>query len=174
MKVTIVLAFLFAICMSATFDDVKALVKNDQCAMDKLETIRPQLHIQIQKLKEVISYLNSRTQITSLPRLNSWYWYKRLKKSTTNATSARKSNQFWEMLSRLPVSDFCSPQAASRTSELFCWLVMPSSKTQLTLSTMFSSSSSWLFLEDNRMLTALNSSDTFCDLLIDLILNHLV
>jgi hypothetical protein len=55
MKVAIVFAFLLVASLAASFDDVKALVKNDQCAESSLEMIRPQVQEQIQKLKQVNS-----------------------------------------------------------------------------------------------------------------------
>lgn len=53
MKTVILLTFLLAFSLASTFDDVKALVRNDQCAMDGLEAIRPQIQRQIEKLKKV-------------------------------------------------------------------------------------------------------------------------
>jgi len=37
MKVAILLAFLVAVSMASTFDEVKAIVRNDQCAYEGLE-----------------------------------------------------------------------------------------------------------------------------------------
>jgi hypothetical protein len=37
MKIAILLAFLLAVSMASTFDDVKAIVRNDQCAFEGLE-----------------------------------------------------------------------------------------------------------------------------------------
>ncbi len=53
MKVAILFAFLLVASFAASFDEVKALVKNDQCAEKSLELITPQVHEQIQKLKQV-------------------------------------------------------------------------------------------------------------------------
>lgn len=69
MKVAILLA-LIAISMAASFDDVKAIIHDDQCAIEGLEYIKPKIHTQIQKLKEVLFQFKLRTQTTSLPRLN--------------------------------------------------------------------------------------------------------
>ncbi len=43
MKVAIFLALLLAVSLAASFDDVKALVRNDECAMSGLEHLRPQI-----------------------------------------------------------------------------------------------------------------------------------
>jgi hypothetical protein len=53
MKVAIILGFLLVASFAASFDDVKAIVRNDQCAESSLEMLRPQIHEQIQKLKQV-------------------------------------------------------------------------------------------------------------------------
>lgn len=58
MKVAILLA-LVAISMAASFDDVKAIIKDDQCALEGLEYIKPKIHTQIQKLKQVFSHFIS-------------------------------------------------------------------------------------------------------------------
>lgn len=56
MKVTIILAFLLVASFASSFDEVKALVKNDQCAESSIEMLRPQINEQIQKLKQVNSF----------------------------------------------------------------------------------------------------------------------
>ncbi len=53
MKVAILFAFLLVASFASSFDEVKALVKNDQCAESSIELITPQVHAQIQKLKQV-------------------------------------------------------------------------------------------------------------------------
>ena len=166
MKVAILLA-LIAISMAASFDDVKAIIHEDQCAIEGLEYIKPKIHTQIQKLKEVLFQFKIRTQTTSLPRLNSWCWSKRLKEFSKSATLTKRLNQFWAMLSRLLVLDSSSPQTASRMSEPSSWSLIQSLKTQVTSLTTSSSSSSSLFWEDKLMPTVNNSSDTSCDFFIE-------
>jgi hypothetical protein len=50
----IILAVLIVASFAASFDDVKAIVSNDVCASSSMEMIKPQIHEQIQKLKQVI------------------------------------------------------------------------------------------------------------------------
>ena len=169
MKVAIIFAFLLVASFASSFDEVKALVQNDKCAEASLEIVRPQVHEQIQKLKQVIPLFYLRTQTTSPPRLNFWSSSKRLRKSSKNAEFNKRSNQLWVMPLKPPVSDFCSPQTASRMSEWFFWSVIQSLKTQLTLPTTLLSSSSSHFWEDKAMLIANNSSDSSSDLFINLI-----
>lgn len=54
MKVAIVLAFLLVASFASSFEEVKAIVKNDQCAQSSLETLRPQIEEQIKTLKQVM------------------------------------------------------------------------------------------------------------------------
>ena len=166
MKVAIVLAFLLVASFASSFEEVKALVQNDKCAESSLEIIRPQVHEQIQKLKQVTRLFYLRTLKTSLPRLNFWPSSKRLKKSSKNAEFKTRLNQFWVMPLKPLVLDSSSPQTASRMSEPFSSLPIQSLKTHLMLPTTSLSSSSSLFWEDKLMLTANNSSDTFFDLFI--------
>ena len=49
----IILAVLIIASFASSFDEVKALVQNDKCASSSIELIKPQIHEQIQKLKEV-------------------------------------------------------------------------------------------------------------------------
>jgi hypothetical protein len=49
----IILAVLIIASFASSFDEVKALVQNDQCASSSVELIKPQVHEQIQKLKQV-------------------------------------------------------------------------------------------------------------------------
>jgi hypothetical protein len=70
MKVTIIFAFLLVASFASSFDEVRALVQNDKCAQSSLEIIKPQVHEQVQKLKQVIPLFYVRTQKTLLPRLN--------------------------------------------------------------------------------------------------------
>lgn len=167
MKVAIVLTFLLVASFASSFDEVKALVQNDLCAESSLELIKPQVHEQIQKLKQVTSLIYSRTQKTSLPRLNFWASFKRPRISLTNVELTKRSNQFWVMPLKLPVWDSSSPQTASRMSEPFSSSPIQSSKTHLMLPTTSSSSFSSLFWEDKLMLIAHNSSDSFFDLFIE-------
>lgn len=166
MKVAIVLAFLLVASFASSFDEVKALVQNDKCAESSLEVIRPQVHEQIQKLKQVPIKIKLRTQRTSLPRLNFCPSSKRPRISSMNAESTKRSNQFWVMPLKPPESDSFLPQTASRMSEPFSSSPIPSLKTQLTLPTTSLSSSSSLFWEDKPMPTVLNSSDSSSDLFI--------
>ena len=53
MKVAIVLAFLL-VATFAHFEDVKSIVKNDECAAESLEILKPQIEVQIKELKQVI------------------------------------------------------------------------------------------------------------------------
>ena len=52
MKVAI-FAFLIIASFAASFDEVRAIVKNDQCAESSLEILRPQIEEQIKELKQV-------------------------------------------------------------------------------------------------------------------------
>lgn len=52
MKVAIVLAFLL-VATFAHFEDVKSIVRNDECAAESLEILRPQIEEQIKELKQV-------------------------------------------------------------------------------------------------------------------------
>lgn len=54
MKVAIVLTFLL-VAAFAHFEDVKSIVKNDECAASSLEVLKPQIEAQIKELKQVIS-----------------------------------------------------------------------------------------------------------------------
>ena len=166
MKVTIVLAFLLVASFASSFDEVKALVQNDKCAESSLEIIRPQVHEQIQKLKQVLSLIYFRTQKTSLPRLNFWPSFKRPRISSKNVEFNKKSSQFWVMPLKPLELDSSSLQTVSRMSEPFSSSVTQSLKTHLILPTTLSSSSLSLFWEDKLMPTANNSSDTFFDLII--------
>ncbi len=49
----IILAVLIIASFASSFDEVKALVQNDKCASSSVELIKPQVHEQIQKLKQV-------------------------------------------------------------------------------------------------------------------------
>lgn len=53
MKVAVVLALLLVASFASSFEEVKTIVKNDKCAESTLEMIRPQIHEQIQNLKQV-------------------------------------------------------------------------------------------------------------------------
>lgn len=53
MKVAIVLTFLLVASFATSFDEVRAIVKNDQCATESIEILRPQIDEKIQMLKEV-------------------------------------------------------------------------------------------------------------------------
>ncbi len=57
MKTIIFISLLIAVSLASPLEELKAIVRNDQCALDGLESIRPQIHNQVQKLKQVISYL---------------------------------------------------------------------------------------------------------------------
>lgn len=70
MKVAVVVALLIVASFASSFEEVKAIVKNDKCAESTLEMIRPQIHEQIQNLKQVKKLFYFRTQKTSSPRLN--------------------------------------------------------------------------------------------------------
>lgn len=52
MKVAIVLTFLL-VAAFAHFEDVKSIVKNDECAASSLEVLKPQIEAQIKELKQV-------------------------------------------------------------------------------------------------------------------------
>ena len=166
MRVAIVLAFLLVASFAATFDDVKAIVRNDKCAESSLEMLRPQIHEQIQKLKQVKIQIYFRTQKTSSPKLNFWPSSKKPRQFSMNATFKLKSTQFSEMPLKPPVLDSYLPQTASRMSEPFSLSVIQSLKTQLMLPTTLLSLSSSLFWEDNHMLTVLNSLTTLSDLFV--------
>ena len=49
----IILAVLIIASFASSFDEVKAIVQNDQCASSSIEMIKPEISIQIQKLKKV-------------------------------------------------------------------------------------------------------------------------
>ena len=164
MKVAVVLALLLVASFASSFEEVKAIVKNDQCAEPTLEMLRPQIHEQIQNLKQVKNTSYLRTQKISLPKLNFWPSFKRLKKFSMNVEFNKKLNQSSEMPLKPPVLDFYLPQTASRMSELFSSLLTQSLKIQLMLPTTSLSLSSSLFWEDKLMLTVLNSSTSFFDL----------
>ena len=66
MRVAIVLAFLLVASFAATFDDVKAIVRNDKCAESSLEMLRPQIHEQIQKLKQNPENLLAKAELLAL------------------------------------------------------------------------------------------------------------
>ncbi len=166
MKVAIIFAFLLVASFASSFEEVRALVQNDKCAESSLEIIRPQVHEQIQKLKQVFSLFYVRTQKTSLPRLNFWPSFKRPRTSSKNVEFKTRLHQFWVMPWKPLVLDSCLPQTASRMSEPSSSLPIPSLKTHLILSTTLLSLSSLVFWEDKLMLTANNSSDTFSDLFI--------
>lgn len=70
MKVAVVLALLLVASFASSFEEVKAIVKNDQCAESTLEMIKPQIHEQIQNLKKVNNTFYFRILKTSPPRLN--------------------------------------------------------------------------------------------------------
>lgn len=166
MKVAVVVALLIVASFASSFEEVKAIVKNDKCAESTLEMIRPQIHEQIQNLKQVKKLFYFRTQKTSLPRLNFWPSFKRLKLFSMNAESNKKLNQFSVMPLKLLVLDFYLPQTVSRMSEPFSSLLIQSLKTHLMLPTMLLSSFSSLFWEDKLMPTALNSLTSSSDLFI--------
>ncbi len=166
MRVAIVFAFLLVASFASSFDEVKAIVRNDQCAESSLELIKPQVHEQIQKLKEVIHRFYFRTHKTSLPRLNSWASFKRPRIFSKNVEFKTKSNQFSVMPLKLLVLDSYLPQTVSRMSEPSSSLPIQSLKTQLILSVTSLSSSSSLFWEDKLMLIANNSSNSSYDLFI--------
>lgn len=166
MKVAVVVALLIVASFASSFEEVKAIVKNDKCAESTLEMIRPQIHEQIQNLKQVKNLFYFRTQKTSLPRLNFWLSFKRLKLFSMNAESNKKLNQFSVMPLKLLVLDFYLPQTVSRMSEPFSSLLIQSLKTHLMLPTMLLSSFSSLFWEDKLMPTALNSLTSSSDLFI--------
>jgi hypothetical protein len=52
----ILFAVLIVASFASSFDEVKSIVSNDQCASSSIELIKPEINIQIQKLKQV--YLN--------------------------------------------------------------------------------------------------------------------
>lgn len=54
MKTIIFISLLIAVSLASPLEELKAIVRNDQCALDGLESIRPQIHNQVQKLKQVI------------------------------------------------------------------------------------------------------------------------
>jgi hypothetical protein len=49
----IILAVLIIASFASSFDEVKALVRNDKCASNSVEILKPEINIQIQKLKQV-------------------------------------------------------------------------------------------------------------------------
>lgn len=47
MKAIILLSVLLVASFAASFEDVKAIVQNDQCALNSMELVRPQITEQI-------------------------------------------------------------------------------------------------------------------------------
>lgn len=166
MKVAVVLALLLVASFASSFEEVKAIVKNDQCAESTLEMIKPQIHEQIQNLKKVNNTFYFRILKTSPPRLNFWPSFKRPRIFSMNAESNKELNQFLVMPLKLPVLDSYLLQTVSRMSEPFSSLLTQSLKTHLMLPTTSLSSSSSLFWEDKLMPIVLNSLTSSFDLFI--------
>lgn len=53
------------------FDDVKSIIKSDECTVKGLETIKPKIEAKIRQIKEVRINLY-RIKRTSLLKLSSW------------------------------------------------------------------------------------------------------
>ena len=156
----IILAVLIIASFASSFDEVKALVRNDKCASNSVEILKPEINIQIQKLKQVHFKIYFRTLKTQLLKLNSSPSFKKPKRSLMLVTLTKKFNQFWVMSLKPPVLDSYLPQTVSRMSEPSSSLPIQSLKTHLMLPTMSSSLSSSLFQEDKPMLTVKLSSNS--------------
>jgi len=53
MKTFIFLACIIILSLASGFDEVKAIARNDQCAFERLEILKPLIEAQIQKVKKV-------------------------------------------------------------------------------------------------------------------------
>lgn len=62
MKTFIFLACIFILSLASGFDEVKAIARNDQCAFERLEILKPLIESQIQKVKKVNSKHKLRIQ----------------------------------------------------------------------------------------------------------------
>ena len=53
MRTLIFLACIIILSLASSFDEVKAIARNDQCAFERLEILKPLIEVQIQKIKKV-------------------------------------------------------------------------------------------------------------------------
>lgn len=47
MKSIFIFVLLFALSLASAFDEMKSIARNDQCAFERLETIKPKIQVQI-------------------------------------------------------------------------------------------------------------------------------